>query len=333
MGQALADAGYDASADSSSVPADDTSTTATADGSSPSNDSVSVSSSDAAQTAALPTEAPLTPEPPPGPLPYERHKAILDKAYAERDSLKAQMEELSWAQQVPAAVRPQIHRIIEMAARTQGDPVAFAMELVQEAQNDPRHAAALKSHAARILGTRAPSQPADEEPGPDIVVDGHSWYSAAQQAKREQWLTRQLAGQMSAVVQEQVGPLATLAQRVADAEAKQVAAREAEAFATTHFEKVSKLPGFKEHQAEISAAFDAEIAKVPKADQDRMAPIVLRDVCNDILLPKLTATSSQTLLKTLTAKAVNGSLGTTPTVAATATRPRSMREALQQQGL
>ena len=325
-------AGFDASGSTSDVPTDAGPDNPTADASSASNVAVD-SSSDAAQTAASPTETPLATEPPPGPLPYERHKAILDKAYAERDGLKAQIEQLSWAQQVPAEVRPQIHRLIEMAAKTQGDPVAFLMELAAEVQNDPRHAAALKSHAARMLGTRSAPQVADEEPGPDIVVDGHSWYSAGQQAKREQWLTRQLAGQMSAVVQEQVAPLATLAQRVADAERTQAATKAAEAFAATEFEKVSKLPGFVDHQAEISAAFDAEIAKVPKADQDRVAAIVLRDVYHAVVLPKLTASSNQTLLKTLTAKASASSLGTTPTVAATATRPRSMREALQQAGL
>jgi hypothetical protein len=166
-------------------------------------------------------------------------------------------------------------------------------------------------------------------PEPDIEVDGHRWFSAAQQAKRDEWLTRQLAGQLGSVVDERVGPLADLAKQVASARATQ----QANEWADAEIGKVSKWPGFEDHRAEISAHFDAAIAQVPHADRDRMAPIVLRDAYAAVVPQKLTASSSQTLLKTLTAKAVNGSMGANPTVAATATRPRSMGEAFRLAGI
>ena len=329
FGQALESSGFDATGSMSDAPEVTTPVADSADASSASpSDSPS---SEAAPAAASPTETPQAAEPPPGPLPYERHKAILDKAYAERDALKAQVERAAWAQQVPAEMGP---RLLAMAQRVQGDPVGFLRELAAEIQSDPRHAAALRSYAASTLAQRpAAAAVTDEEPGPDIVVDGHRWYSAEQQAKREAWNARKLADQLGAVVQERVGPLAELAQRVASAEAQQRQAKEAEAFATEHFDRVSRLPGFKEHQAEISAAFDAAVAKVPPADRDRLSPTILRDVYADVVLPKLTETSNQTLLKTLTAKASAASLGTRPTVAATATRPRSMHEAFTQAGI
>ncbi len=329
FGEALEAAGVSESDIGSDQATPDAATSA--DGSSPSSDTLSPS--DAASTAASPTETPQSPEPPPGPLPYERHKAILDKAYAERDTLKAQMEALSWAQQVPADVAP---RLVEMARRVQGDPVGFLVELATEVQNDPRHAAALRSHAAKVLGQRAsaPQQaPADEEPGPDIVVDGHKWYSGEQQAKREAWLTRKLVSELGSVIDERVAPVATLAQRVADAERQQETTKAANAFAATEFEKVSKLPGFLEHRQAIGEAFSAEMAKIPLEQQDQLAPVVLRDVYHSVVLPTLAKTSAESVAKTLTAKAVKGSLGAQPTVAATSSRPRSMADALAQAGI
>ncbi len=221
-----------------------------------------------------------------------------------------------------------------MASRVNGDPVEFLKELAAEIQSNPLHAAKLRSYAASTLAQRPAAQPvADDAPGPDIIVDGHAWYSGEQQAKREAWLARQLAGQLGSVVDERLAPYETTAKRAAEAEAKQQADQAAQAFAATHFEKVSKLPGFKEHQADISAAFEAELAKIPKAEWDSVSPILLRDAYNAVVLPRLTTDSNQTLLKTLTAKASAASLGTRPTVAATATRPRSMGEAFRQAGI
>lgn len=322
FGQALESSGFDASGSTSDAPESTAAPTeSTADASSAST--VADPSSDAATAAASPTETPQQPEPPPGPLPYERHKAILDKAYAERDGLKAQMESLAWAQQLPAGIGPEF---VAMAQRAKGDPVAFLMEFAAQVQNDPRHAAALKSHAARMLGTRsaAPSQVEMPEaarsgvPELDAVLDA-----------RDRAMAERLASQLGLVVDERVAPLTDLAQHVAKARAHQAANEWADA----EIAKVSKFAGFEDNRAEISAVFDAEIAKFPREQWDQMAPIVLRDAYAAVVPQKLSTSSGQQLLKTLTAKASASSLGTSPTVAATATRPRSWGDAFKQAGL
>jgi hypothetical protein len=329
MGQALdaAGVGVEDAPDSGST---DTASieTSSADTSSVSNDSDS-SLSDAASPAATPTTSPQQAEPPPGPIPFDRHKAVLEKTRADH---QVEMESVAWAKQVPPEVG---QSFVEAALRYDGDPVGFVVEMASRLQNDPRHAASLKSHAARLLAQRSPAQAppvVDDEamPPADIMVDGHRWYSEAQQAKRDEWVARKLAAQLGGVVDERVGPLAALAQRVADAEAGQKAEKAAKTWANTEFEKVSKLPGFIENRKAIGDAFEAEIAKFPVDQQDAHAAVVIRDVYNAVVLPNLTKASADTVRQTLTAKAVQGSLGARPTSASSVSRPRSMAEALAQ---
>ncbi len=329
FGQALESSGFDASASVTSTDAPDTDTAAaqSEDGSSP---STVVASDDAAPAEAAPREPSPTPEPPSGPIPFADHDRIVKGFHTKLDAATKQLEALGWAQQLPPGVGPEF---VAMAQRAKGDPVGFLREFSAQIANDPRHQPALRSYYASMLGSRPASAPVaapvDGPPPPDIEVDGHKWYSAEQQAKRDEWFTRQLADQLRPAIDERVGPLADLAQQVADARS----AQQANAWADAEIAKVSKWAGFEENRADIAAYFDAEIAKFPREQQDQMAPVVLRDAYAAVVPQKLTATSGQQLLKTLTAKASASSLGTTPTVAATATRPRSMREALQQAGL
>lgn len=331
MGQALDAAGVDDG--SPDAGADTDAGDLSVDASSASSDP---STSDAAPADATPTASPQQAEPPStGPIPYHRHKAVLDKAYAERDTLKAEVEAVAWAKQVPPEVGP---KLVEMARRVQGDPVGFLVELANEVQNDPRHAASIKSYAARLLANRrpAPAEPPavadDPMPTADIVVDGHRWYSEARQAERDQWFAKRLAAELGGVVDERLAPFRSITERVAEGERQQQATQAAEAFATREFTAVSKLPGFLDHRAAIADRFAAEMAKFPEHEQDAHAAVVLRDVYHAIVLPTLTKASADTVRQTLTAKAVAGSLGARPTSANGVSRPTSMAEALANAG-
>lgn len=328
MGAALEQAGFGDESDTATVP--DTETL-TPDASSASPDDPSLS--DTASTAASPTETPQSPESTPaGPIPFDRHKAILDKAYAERDALKAAQEQLAWAQQVPAGMGP---KLLAMAQRVQGNPVEFLMELAAEVQADPTHAAALKSHAARILGARAAQNGNGHAPPaelPQAARSGVPEVDAVLDA-RDRFLAEQLAAQVADVIQQQIAPVSAITGRIQAAEVRQQREAEAQSFAQTEFAKVEKLPGFLDHREAIAAQFEAEMAQIPLADQDRLAPVVLRDVWAAIALPKLNQTTSQNVLGKLQAKAAAGSMGVRPTSGSTPQRPKSMLEALQNAGL
>jgi hypothetical protein len=328
MGQALDAAGVGLEeAPASDTPDVDTPST---DGSSPSAESSPAP--DDAPPVATPTASPPPAEhTPKGPIPFDRHEAILKKA---REDRAAELNELAWAKQVPPEARD---RLVAMAQRVEGDPVGFLVELADEVQRDPRHAASLKSYAARLLAQRRPQAvptPEDDPmPTADIVVDGHRWYSEQRQAERDQWFAKKLAAELGGVVDERLKPFVSITERVAEQERTQAQTKAATEFATREFEAVSALPGFLDHRAAIADAFETAMKKIPVADQDARAPVVLRDVYHAVVLPTLTQASADTVRQTLTAKAVAGSLGARPTTAASVSRPRSMAEALHNVGL
>jgi hypothetical protein len=328
MGQALDAAGVGLE----EAPASDTPDVDVSSGeaSSPSPDS-SPAPDDAPSDATPIASPPPAEHTPKGPIPFDRHEAILKKS---REDRAAELESLAWAKQVPPEARD---RLVAMAQRVEGDPVGFLVELADEVQRDPRHAASLKSYAARLLAQRRPQpvQTVEDDPMPtaDIVVDGHRWYSEQRQAERDQWFAKKLAAELGGVVDERLKPFVSITERVAAQERIAAETKAVTEFATREFEAVSKLPGFLDHRAAIADAFAAEMAKYPEHEQDAHAPVVLRDVYHAVVLPTLTQASADTVRQTLTAKAVAGSLGARPTTAASVSRPRSMAEALRNAGL
>lgn len=118
---------------------------------------------------ATPSQATASSEP--GPLPYERHKAILDGAYKERDQYKAQVEgwkDYEWVRQIPSQ---EFRSVVERIQRANTDPVGFFRELYTDLANHPTHAQQLRSEAARLLASgRSTAEP---DLSPDVeITDG-----------------------------------------------------------------------------------------------------------------------------------------------------------------
>ena len=326
MGQALEAAFSDDSGTLDSGTPD--TPTADAQGEAGSSPATELSAATASPEAAPREPSPSTAPPPKGPIPWDDHDRVVKGFHKKLDEASEQLKAYSWAQQVPAEVGP---RLVEMARRVQGDPVGFLMELASEVQNNPQHAPALRSNLGRLLGQRVQAQ-APQVEMPAAARSGVPEVDQVLEA-RDKWLAEQLADQLATVVQERVGPLADLAQQVAQARERQQVEEAAKTWATKEMDVISKRPGFAENREAIAEAFAAEMRKIPVDQQDAHAATVLRDVYHDVVYPKLTTTSNAALLKTLTAKAVTSSLGAQPSVAAQATRPKSMLEALNTAGM
>jgi hypothetical protein len=262
-----------------------------------------------------------------GPLPYERHKAILEntRTRARAEAEQQLQQQYGWALQVG----PQnFQQITQLAQQWANDPVAFVLGALDDLQNSPQYAPTLRSHVAKILATRpngngqAPEQ--EPEPQPDIVVDGYAWYSAQGQAKRDRWLANQLLSQ----VRQELAPLRedieTRQQRDTIIAATQAANR----FATDTITEMNRLPYFKEQKAEIEKVFRA-MPPMP----DHLVGQAIRDAYIQVLstkvLPSLNSSAKSELLSSLNQKAAASARNPSTGAVAHASRPKSFEEALK----
>ena len=145
-------------------------------------------------------------DPAAGPIPVDRHKAILENTRARaRDEAQTQLQqEYGWALQMG----PQnFQAVTNLAQQWANDPVAFVLGALDDLTASPEHAPLLRSHVAKLLARRPQNgngqvpqaAPTDTpEPEPDIEVDGYSWYSAQKLAERDRWLSNKLLTQIRA---------------------------------------------------------------------------------------------------------------------------------------
>lgn len=185
-----------------------------------------------------------------GPLPYEAHKRILDGAYAERDTLKQQVDNLRWAEGLDRAALTEGERLGKLY---QQDRPAFIRQLLAEASTDPELIPLVRSEAARVLGTRTPppaATPASLEPDIPVLDERGQVVAQAFSADR----VRQLIAQsVQDAITKEVGPMrqdfqSRQARDQADATQRQLTQSVNDAYA----ELVDVLPGFEAHQAEIA---------------------------------------------------------------------------------
>jgi hypothetical protein len=331
FGQALADAG-DSDSGSFESPVESTEAVAA---------DASASSAEAPPTdgtpAAAPTAPPATGESPatPGPLPFEAHKRILDGAYAERDSLKAENDRLAWARDIQP---DQVDRVVDLVTRANGDPVNLFLELGSDLMGNPETAAAIRSQAARFLGMRAPATPQPSQtpapagtdyPEPSMVIDGMALYSPEAMQQMAQAIESRILAAVTPVVGEQIAPVATLAQRLQAAEAHQRATEQAQASAKTVLDDAAKWPGFSEHKTTLATALGAEMASGRWKDEE--VGHALRHLYITTVVPTLVQSGKADLLRDMRHQA--NTLGQSPAGVQRAAHPTNGRRPTFQEAL
>jgi len=176
--------------------------------------------------AAAPTSPPAAssdPVPPqPGPIPFDRHTEILDKARRERDEVKSRF---AWAE----AYDPK--------------QVAEGVKLHEWLMTDPQ---GMLESLSRQLHQQAPSP--DETLQPLLKAeDGTAAYSAEQV---QQLLAKQ-AKQLKAEIEREYGPIKTKEQ-LRDLE------QQSQAQAKTMVAEMRSWPMFKDYEADVKAAMAAD---------------------------------------------------------------------------
>ena len=272
--------------------------------------SASTDTRDPSATPAAP-EAVTTPEAK-GPIPYDRHQTVVDGYHKQVDTLKAELDGLSWAKQVP---RETLQEWTGIANRMATDPIGFLNELQTQIAAHPVFGPQLRSHAARTLASGR-EKPVDLSP--DLVVDaGDGRQIQTFSADRVQAIVQHA---ISEALGREVGPLKQDLQSRTDQARAADAQRQIQAKADATFDRVSKLTLYKEHEAEIATAFEGMPADLEPGEALWMA-------YHQVVGPKLEAHAQAKQLESLKTKAAASTVNPAAPTASTTKRPTSFYDA------
>ena len=266
------------------------------------------------QTATTPDVNPSTES---GPIPLDRHTAILANARekAKAEALAEWRQQYGWAESMP---RDQVTAMSDWYQRAAQDPVKFAADLVDELAADPSHAPALRSQAARLLRAARAQAETDIEPDIPVLNDQGQVVSKAFSADR----VRQL---IAREVEKAVNPLQQSQHQREQREQQETYQRQLQTFTRQESSRiraaVEKLPHATEH-------WDAIVAKAKTYSEDIPVGEALRAAWAEVVGPLLTARAKTEVLDTLKTKAAAAAGAVNPATAASATttRPKSFHD-------
>jgi len=198
--------------------------------------------------------APLTTETTtaPGPVPYERFTEVNTRMKASEDRWRKAEEGFGEILRMdPQSIRGMLAWYKQAGA----DPAAFATELINNLASDERYRPQVASQAARILGSLRGVTPKEApEPQPDLVAEnGEQVFSAKQLRAWQEWNSQKSSAAMETRLAEALKPLAELRQQQQAAKVR----TQVDQQASQQYQQAQQWHGFKDHESEIAAAFDA----------------------------------------------------------------------------
>ena len=246
-----------------------------------------------------------------GPIPLDRHKAILDGAYKERDALKQQLETIK--QQTGWLESPEGQQLRQWSHAFQTNPRAWFAQTAQElVQAYPDLAGSLRSDAARILAGGRTAQPeVDLEPDIPVVDDKGQVVNHAYSAARvKQFVTHAVAEALA----KEVGPLKQTVQSVEQERRLAADTAKAHDVAKAEYAKAQAWPGFTEHVKDIAAAYEQH----PEWS--------LQDAYIAVAVPKLRQSGQAQTLTDLKTKAAASTVNPATAAVTTTQRPKSLTD-------
>ena len=191
-----------------------------------------------------------------GPVPFDRHKAILEAERTKHTDLEAKWQRVAWVEElVNQGLTPdQARSALTLSGYLDSNPAQFLEAFLQEASNNPSLAPQVRSIAARVLGQRSASPDDDPEPQPDYYVDGQDgnrtpFMSAPTLAKWRSWHERKLKAEMDA----RLGPIEQREQARTQAQAVDTLRSQVFAATKAELDDLRTQPHFSEHEAEIKS--------------------------------------------------------------------------------
>lgn len=286
-----------------------------------------VSETPPAATADAPTTVAPAPEPvetvtatpekdKKGPIPFDRHESALKNA---REKAAAEVEH---------RFRETHKDSLKFGEAFERDPIGTTGQLLSSLAQHPEFGPQIVAEAARLLSAR--SKPAAteglDEPPPDFQTpDGATFYSAAQLAKREAWLTKRITAEVKQSLidplHKQVEPLVTREQQREQTERQTAHEKAVYGEMKDLYSEYESQPYFKEHKADIGARVLALINEGKHAE--RAMAIAYREIA----LSKGVADRQQQVTAAAVAKSTGSTVQPGSVASAPAKRPTSFREA------
>ena len=288
------------------------------------------------QSTDTPTVPPAEATPPPapgqvdgeapqdsGPIPFDRHKAILETERQKRTDLDAKWQRVQWADAlVDAGKTPeQIQEALGLFDSIRGNPIEFLGKFHDLLRNDPEYGQSVRSWAGKVLGggrqpVEAVNPQGDPEPGPDFQDEkGTPFFSAPQLQKWQTWRERQFEAKQS----ERYQPLIDAHQQAQAAEQqRQSDARDTQR-AISEVDKIKAKPFYDELKPDIAARM-----KESNWTESPLEAYVA--VLTTKKLPTLTADAKAQTLAELKTHAAASSAKPSTAASATPTKPRSFND-------
>jgi hypothetical protein len=221
------------------------------------------------------------------PIPFERHKAILEAAYKERDDEKAKWSQLEWADAlVNAGKTPdQVRYAVGLLEGLDSDYVGTMDRLFRIAETNPELQQHVRSLAGRWLG-QSGQQPfatadPDPEPQPDFQEPntGKAVFSAERMQLWQAWNARRLKAEIS----QEFEPLLRAHESSQHQARLQADYNRQASVLKGEYDRYAVKPHFLEHKAEILELIKSSGWKLSIAD-----------AYNDVLVTKVLPTAGQT---------------------------------------
>jgi hypothetical protein len=248
-----------------------------------------------------------------GPIPFDRHEAILKNARVKTE------------QEVTQRFQQQYGPHVELGSRIQADPVGTVVQLVNELSEHPEYGSHVISALARTLGARRglkAQTAADEAPQPDLVTqDGTiQAYSADRLAEIRAYDRQQILKEVDA----RLTPFQQREEQQLIRERHEAAVKDANTRMAKVLEPFRALPEFKENQTAIAAKTKALMDD--GHDPQTALGLAVANILREVVLPTKTAQSRNELVAQAVAKSTGSTTVPGQTPAAPAKRPTSMAE-------
>lgn len=273
------------------------------------------SPAEASASPAEPSASATTPAPTPlatdtQTIPYVRFREVNEERTRYKDSL----DKLRWAEAIPEKAAPAIAQFYQ---DLQQDPIGTLLREVEGMMGDPAHSTAVRSAAARWMGSAQPAR--NDMPEADLQsADGTLVYSAAQAHKLMEWRDARTQEQFS----KQMQPLQHWAAQQQAQTIRTEIASQAKDWAAKTYQQWSSRPHFTEHKAEIADLMERH------AGTDYGIADAYAEMLSTTVFPTLQHTATSGVVAALHQKAAAGTTNPSRGPAQTAGRPTSFGEAM-----
>lgn len=276
---------------------------------------------DSAESSATPREGADGAASSSGPIPFDRHKEILEAERKQRTDLDAKWQRVAWAEELVNAgrTREQIQQALDVFDGIDTHPDQFLERFYEILSQDPRLTPAMTAFRERLI--KAAHEDREPQPeyfeGTDPQTGQRGRFLTEQSLReREAWIKRQYEKQVAPLKRDQEErahkeQTLEVANRIYKSEFDSMKAA---------YEDVSKLPFFADIKADIKAHVEGSSYKMSLHEAYTKA-------LNEKILPTLRQTEKANVLAELRTQANASGLKPSAPVAATpGPAPRNFKD-------